>query len=132
MLGPKILPAICLVLSATILLIAQASAGKPAAGVCSIRPGSSAPQGTRWYYRVRQTDHRRCWFLSSEGMKVRSYARGVIVGCGIAKPNTEARQCFRNSSRNTTANDIRTNSVCSNGARTGNSRRPCILRNTGP
>ena len=28
--------------------------------------------------------------------------------------------------RNTTANDIRTNSVCSNGARTGNSRRPCI------
>jgi hypothetical protein len=78
MLGPKILPAIFLVVLPTILLMAQASAGKPAAEVCSIRPGSSAPQGTRWYYRVRQTDHRRCWFLSSEGMKVRSYARGAM------------------------------------------------------
>ena len=34
--------------------------------------------------------------------------------------------------RNTTANEIHTNGVCSNGTRTGNNRRPYILRNTGP
>jgi hypothetical protein len=86
MLGPKILPAIFLVLPPTILLIAQASAGKPVAEVCSIRPGSSAPQGTHWYYRVRQTDNRRCWFLSSEGMKARSYARGVMSDVASPSP----------------------------------------------
>ena len=46
--GPMILPAIFLVLPPTILLMAQASAGTPAAADCSTRPGSSAPQGTHW------------------------------------------------------------------------------------
>ena len=78
MLGPKILPAIFLVVLPTILLMAQASAGKPVAQACNTRPGQSAPQGTHWYYRVNHTDNRRCWFLSSEGMKVRSYARGAM------------------------------------------------------
>jgi hypothetical protein len=58
MLGPKILPAIFLVLPPTILLMAQASAGTPAAAHCSTRPGSSAPEGTHWYYRVNRTDNR--------------------------------------------------------------------------
>ena len=38
MLGPKILPAIFLVLPPTILLMAQASAGTPAAAHCSTSP----------------------------------------------------------------------------------------------
>ena len=86
MLGPKILPAIFLVLPPTVLLMAQASAGKPVAQVCSIRPGSSAPQGTHWYYRVRQTDNRRCWFLRSEGTKVRSYTREVMSDVASQSP----------------------------------------------
>jgi hypothetical protein len=39
---------------------------------------SSAPQGTHWYYRINSADNRRCWFLSSEGSKVRSRARELI------------------------------------------------------
>ncbi len=72
MLAPKIVPAIFLVLPPTILLMAQASAGKSAAADCSTRPGSSAPQGTHWYYRVNRTDNRHCWYLSSAGLKVHS------------------------------------------------------------
>ena len=86
MLGPKILRAIFLVLPPTILLMAQASAGKPAAADCSTRPGSSAPQGTHWYYRVNPTDNRHCWFLSSAGMKVRSDARAATSD--VASPSS--------------------------------------------
>jgi hypothetical protein len=74
MLEPKIQPAIFLVLPPTILLMAQASAGTPAAADGSTRPGSSAPEGTHWYHRVNRTDNRHCWYLSSAGMKVRSDA----------------------------------------------------------
>src|SRR5439155_10436565 len=52
-------------------------AGKAAAEKCNTRPSSSAPQGTHWYYRINSAD-RRCWFLSSEGIKVRSHARELI------------------------------------------------------
>jgi hypothetical protein len=45
---------------------------------CDTGPSSSAPQGSHWHYRVNHTDNRRCWFLSSEGMKVRSNARGAM------------------------------------------------------
>ena len=86
MLGPKILPAIFLVVLPTILLMAQASAGKPVAQACNTRPGQSAPQGIHWYYRVNHTDNRRCWFLSSEGMKVRSYARGAMSDVASQSP----------------------------------------------
>ena len=77
MLGPKILPAIFLVLPPTILLMAQASAGTPAAADCRTRPGSFAPEGTRWYYRVNRTDNRHCWYLSSAGMKAPSDVRAA-------------------------------------------------------
>jgi hypothetical protein len=74
---PKILPAIFLVLPPTILLMAQASAGTLAAADCRTRPGSSAPEGTHWYYRVNRTDNRHCWYLSSAGMKVPSVVRAA-------------------------------------------------------
>ena len=35
---------------------------------------------------VNHTDNRRCWFLSSEGMKVRSYARGVMSDVASPSP----------------------------------------------
>ena len=133
MLESKILPTILIILpSSVFLLLAHPGAGKAAAEKCNTRPSSSAPQGTHWYYRVNHTDNRRCWFLSSEGMKVRSNARGAMSDVASDSPTPKRDNSFRNSARNTTANDIRTNGVCSNGTRTGNSRRPCILRNTGP
>ena len=90
MLGPKITPVIFLVLPPTILLMAQASAGKPTAAECSTRPGSTAPQGTHWYYRVNRSDNRHCWYLSSAGMKVRSDARAATSD--VASPSSTPKR----------------------------------------
>ena len=88
MLESKILPTILIILpSSVFLLLAHPGAGKAAAEKCNTRPSSSAPQGSHWHYRVNHTDNRRCWFLSSEEMKVRSNElrildrRGVIELC---------------------------------------------------
>src|SRR4029077_14389351 len=76
MLESKILPTILIILpSSVFLLLAHPGAGKAAAEKCNTRPSSSAPQGTHWYYRVNRTDNRRCWYLSSSGIKVLSHAR---------------------------------------------------------
>jgi hypothetical protein len=87
MLESKILPTILIILpSSVFLLLAHPGAGKAAAEKCNTRPSSSAPQGTHWYYRLNHTDNRRCWFLNSEGMKVRSYARGAMSDVASQSP----------------------------------------------
>jgi hypothetical protein len=87
MLESKILPTILIILpSSVFLLLAHPGAGKAAAEKCNTRPSSLAPQGTHWYYRVNHTDNRRCWFLSSEGMKVRSNARGAMSDVASDSP----------------------------------------------
>ena len=87
MLESKILPTILIILpSSVFLLLAHPGAGKAAAEKCNTRPSSSAPQGAHWYYRVNHTDNRRCWFTSSEGMKVRSYARGAMADVASQSP----------------------------------------------
>src|SRR6476660_2630783 len=83
----KILPTILIILpSSVFLLLAHPGVGKAAAEKCNTRPSSSAPQGAHWYYRVNHTDNRRCWFLSSEGMKVRSNARGAMSDVASDSP----------------------------------------------
>jgi hypothetical protein len=59
----------------TVLVTAQTSLAEPAADQCKTKPGSSAPPGSHWYYRINRADQRRCWFLGPEGAKVRSQAR---------------------------------------------------------
>ena len=87
MLESKILPTILIILpSSVFLLLAHPGAGKAAAEKCNTRPSSSAPQGSHWHYRVNHTDNRRCWFLSSEGMKVRSNARGAMSDVASQSP----------------------------------------------
>ena len=87
MLESKILPTILIILpSSVFLLLAHPGVGKAAAEKCNTRPSSSAPQGAHWYYRVNHTDSRRCWFLSSEGMKVRSNARGAMSDVASDSP----------------------------------------------
>jgi hypothetical protein len=87
MLESKILPTILVILpSSVFLLLAHPGVGKAAAEKCNTRPSSSAPQGAHWYYRVNHTDNRRCWFLSSEGMKVRSNARGEMSDVASDSP----------------------------------------------
>ena len=31
-----------------------------------VEPGSAAPPGSKWLYRINRADHRHCWFLSSK------------------------------------------------------------------
>jgi hypothetical protein len=68
-------PAILFMLLGTVLVTAQTSLAEPAADECKTKPGSSAPPGSHWYYRINRTDQRRCWFLGPEGAKLRSQAR---------------------------------------------------------
>jgi hypothetical protein len=68
-------PAILFMPLGTVLVTAQTSLAEPAAEECKTKPGSSAPPGSHWYYRINRTDQRRCWFLGPEGAKVRSQAR---------------------------------------------------------
>lgn len=89
MLRPKILPSILVVLPATILLAGQASSGEPTADECRIRPGTSTPQGTHWYYRVNRTDNRHCWYLSSQEVQVPSHARAAISQVASPSPTPQ-------------------------------------------
>jgi hypothetical protein len=67
----QILPAILVVLPATIVLGAPSSFGKPPTE-CKTKPGSSSPLGLHWYYRINHATHQRCWYLSADGLRVRS------------------------------------------------------------
>ena len=61
----QLVPALLLVVPAT----AASWAGVEfvqAAEECRVRPGSTAPPGSGWYYRISRADHRRCWFLGAK------------------------------------------------------------------
>jgi hypothetical protein len=59
----------------TVGLGVQTSNAEPAADECKTAPGSSAPPGQHWYYRVNRSDQRHCWYLGAEGTKVRAQTR---------------------------------------------------------
>jgi hypothetical protein len=67
-------PAILIMPLATVLGTGQTSVAEPAVDECKTAPGSSAPPGSHWYYRVNRTDQRHCWYLGPEGAQVRSQA----------------------------------------------------------
>jgi hypothetical protein len=76
----KFLSAIFVVLPATAALTAQTVVVEAASGECSAKPGSAAPLGSRWLYRVNRVDHRRCWFVSSQVAGGHSYMRRTASG----------------------------------------------------
>jgi hypothetical protein len=43
---------------------------------CRPSPGSTAPAGSRWLYRINRTDHRHCWFLNSNLTGAHSHVSG--------------------------------------------------------
>jgi hypothetical protein len=43
---------------------------------CRPGPGSTAPAGSRWLYRINRTDHRHCWFLNSNLTNAHSHVSG--------------------------------------------------------
>src|SRR5580704_6015298 len=61
-LGSKILPAILIVVPATVLLTAQACLSEPAAEECVSRPTAITPRGAHWYYRINRAKQ-HCWYL---------------------------------------------------------------------
>ena len=65
-------PASLIVMVATVVLGMQTSLAEPVADECKTAPGSSAPPGQHWYYRVNRSDQRHCWYLGADGTKVRA------------------------------------------------------------
>src|ERR1700733_7082252 len=60
----KLLPAVFFMMPAAAVLT-QVTLVEAAFEECRQQPGSSAPTGGRWYYRVDRVNQRRCWYLSS-------------------------------------------------------------------
>jgi hypothetical protein len=77
MLRQKILPAakLAVLLAAAALTVPLAEA---TADECRTKPGSSAPPGKHWYYRVNRADKQHCWYLGSAETERRSHSRSVI------------------------------------------------------
>ena len=77
MLRQKLLPAMLALLPATGALTSQTTDVYAATEACATRPGSKAPAGSHWYYRINRGDNHRCWYLSS--LEARSVRRGASV-----------------------------------------------------
>jgi hypothetical protein len=64
-----------IVLLAAVSLTTRSSssqaAAQAAADECVSKPGTTAPQGSHWYYRVNRADGRHCWYLGPEGARAR-------------------------------------------------------------
>lgn len=85
----RILLAIFIGLPVTVLLTLNASVADSASDKCRARPGSSAAPGTHWSYRVSRPDHRRCWFLSFEPVKIRSHTRAAESDSATSNATSE-------------------------------------------
>jgi hypothetical protein len=60
--GSKILPAILIMVPATVSMSVQASLSAPAAEECKTSPGTNAPRGAHWYYHINRAKQ-HCWYL---------------------------------------------------------------------
>jgi hypothetical protein len=70
----RILPAVIILLPATILLTSHSGVAESAGGECRTKPGDAAPSGMHWYYRVDRENNRHCWYLHALGLPVHSRA----------------------------------------------------------
>ena len=74
MLKPKILSAALVLIPVVILMTGHSSVAESTSNDCKSGPGSSAPPGMHWYYRVDRANNRHCWYLHSQGVRVHSHA----------------------------------------------------------
>jgi hypothetical protein len=72
MLKPMILPAFLVLMPATILLTSHSSIAESTGDECRTKPGTSAPSGLHWYYRVDRANNRHCWYLHAQGLQTHS------------------------------------------------------------
>src|SRR5215813_8372627 len=67
------MPVILVTLLAAVASTTRSGLAEAAADECLTKPGASAPQGSHWYYRVdRANNNRHCWYLGSQGARVRA------------------------------------------------------------
>jgi hypothetical protein len=59
-------------LAASVVAISLGATTGDAADECLRGPNGPSPKGSHWYYRVDRSSGRHCWYLGSEGQKVRS------------------------------------------------------------
>jgi hypothetical protein len=62
---------------ATIVLTSHSSIAESTADECRTKPGTSAPSGLHWYYRVDRTNNRHCWYLHAQGLQTHSQTNGT-------------------------------------------------------
>src|SRR5947208_16398589 len=72
-----ILPAFLVLMPATILLTSHSSIAESTGDECRTKPGTSAPSGLHWYYRVDRTNNRHCWYLHAQGLQTHSQTNGT-------------------------------------------------------
>src|SRR5260370_21040126 len=77
MLKPTILASFLLLASAMIVLTSHASIAGSTADECRTTPGTAAPSGLHWYYRVDRTNNRHCWYLHAQGLQTHSQTNGT-------------------------------------------------------
>jgi hypothetical protein len=87
-LGSKILPAILIVVPATVLLSAQACLSEPAAEECISRPTAITPRGAHWYYRVNRAKQ-HCWYLGKADGHTNASAVTSATPTSAAAPQKE-------------------------------------------
>jgi len=85
-------PASLVMVLATVVLGMQTSFAEPAADDCKTTPGSSAPAGQHWYYRVNRSDQRHCWYFGAEGTKVRAQTREKASSSPVRTAREEASE----------------------------------------
>lgn len=73
--GPKTVFVLAILAMVALTVRPPASLAQSAGDQCRSKPGSTAPPGTRWYYRVNPASNQRCWFLDHEGSKARQRTR---------------------------------------------------------
>jgi len=71
--GSKILPAILIMVPATVLVSVQASLSEPATEECKASPGTNTPRGAHWHYHVNRAKQ-HCWYL---GVDSHAHAQAV-------------------------------------------------------
>jgi hypothetical protein len=64
--------AVPVILAASVAAVSFSATTGDAADECLSGPKGTAPQGSHWYYRVDRPTGRHCWYLGSQGQKVRS------------------------------------------------------------
>ena len=72
MLKPTILSSLLVLMPAAIVLTSHSSIAGSTADECRTTPGTSAPSGLHWYYRVDRTNNRHCWYLHAQGLQTHS------------------------------------------------------------